>query len=256
MLSPNELSNLYKIISDENQTFESIGKLLNEKFKESDQMKIAISLCILLKDNLLNLSQRMISYYILYIMKKNFNFEISPFLPIIIESIQKSNNRNEQYFLLDFLNNKITYANSTIKNYIQETTNKININQNLPFLQLICQKYQNDKSLIVNSNPKMNNFMRYVLYDRKKSDSKNIDNHNDINLEKYLKSEKELNLKYFEPNLMSFCPDGISNQKFIENEPMWIMPKLRHNFLWENGGENNKKDKKSEKNEKSEEEED
>ena len=226
MLSPNELSNLYKIISDENQTFESIGKLLNEKFKESDQMKIAISLCILLKDNLLNLSQRMISYYILYIMKKNFNFEISPFLPIIIESIQKSNNRNEQYFLLDFLNNKITYANSTIKNYIQETTNKININQNLPFLQLICQKYQNDKSLIVN-----------------------IDNHNDINLEKYLNSEKELNLKYFEPNLMSFCPDGISNQKFIENEPMWIMPKLRHNFLWENEGEKNKKDEKSEEEE-------
>ena len=98
--------------------------------------------------------------------------------------------------------------------------------------------------------------MRYVLYDRKKSDSKNIDNHNDINLEKYLNSEKELNLKYFEPNLMSFCPDGISNQKFIENEPMWIMPKLRHNFLWENEGEKNKKDEKSEKNEKSEEEED
>ena len=249
MLSPSELTSLFNLISDDSKSFENVLNVFEKTYSKSDEFKIGITLWFLIKDNLLNLSQRMISYYILYIMKKNFNFEISPFLPIIIESIQKSNNRNEQYFLLDFLNNKITYANSTIKNYIQETTNKININQNLPFLQLICQKYQNDKSLIVNSNPKMNNFMRYVLYDRKKSDSKNIDNHNDINLEKYLNSEKELNLKYFEPNLMSFCPDGISNQKFIENEPMWIMPKLRHNFLWENEGEKNKKDEKSEEEE-------
>ena len=250
MLSTNELSNLYKIISDENQTFESIAQLFNETFKESDQLKIAISLCILIKDNLLNLTQRIISYYILYIMKKNFNFEISPFLPIILESIQKSNGRNEQNFLFDFLNNKINYINCSIKVYIQENTNKINNNQILPYLQMIYQKYQNEKSLIGNnSSQKMNNFIRYILYDRKKSDVKNIDNHKNISLETYLDPDKELTLKYFEPNLMSFCP-GINNKKFVENEPRWIMPQLKHNFIWENEGENNEKNDKKKEEEK------
>ena len=105
------------------------------------------------------------------------------------------------------------------------------------------QKYQMEKSLLGNHNQKMNNFIRYILYDRKKSDIKNIDNHKNINLENNINIEKELTLNYFEPNLMSFCP-GVNNQKFLENEPMWIMPQLRHNYLWENEGENNKKNEK------------
>ena len=57
MLSSNELSELYKIISDENQTFENISKSFSVSFNKCDQLKIAISLCILIKDNLLNLHQ-------------------------------------------------------------------------------------------------------------------------------------------------------------------------------------------------------
>ena len=61
MLSSNELSNLYKIISDENQTFEKISQSFSESFNKNDYMKIAVSLCILIKDNLLNIHQRIIS---------------------------------------------------------------------------------------------------------------------------------------------------------------------------------------------------
>jgi hypothetical protein len=37
MLSPNELSDLYVIISDENQTFENISQSFSETFNKSDQ---------------------------------------------------------------------------------------------------------------------------------------------------------------------------------------------------------------------------
>ena len=51
MLSPNELSNLYKIISDENQTFGSIAQSFEELFKYINKLTITLSLCILIKDN-------------------------------------------------------------------------------------------------------------------------------------------------------------------------------------------------------------
>lgn len=70
MLSQNELSNLYQIISKENQTFENISQSFSETFNKCDHLKIAITLCILIKDNLLNLPQRLISFYILFLMKK------------------------------------------------------------------------------------------------------------------------------------------------------------------------------------------
>ena len=91
MLSSNELSNLYKIISDEDQTFENISHTFSESFKESDYMRIAMSLCILIKDNLFNKTQRIISFYILYLLQKKLNYEISPFTPLILETIQKTN---------------------------------------------------------------------------------------------------------------------------------------------------------------------
>ena len=47
MLSPNELSKLYEIISDENQTFESISRSFEESFKGIDKLRMALSLSIL-----------------------------------------------------------------------------------------------------------------------------------------------------------------------------------------------------------------
>ena len=117
MLSSNELSNLYQIISDENQTFESISHSFEETFKEIDHMKVIISLYILIKDNLFNTTQRIISFYIIYLLKNEFKFEVSPFLPLIIESLQKTNLNTEQNFLIDFLNNQIDYINTTVKHF-------------------------------------------------------------------------------------------------------------------------------------------
>ena len=122
MLSPNELSKLYEIISDENQTFESISRSYEESFKNIDRLRIALSLCILIKDNLLNVTQRLISFYIIYLMKSKFNLDIGPFLPLIIETIQTTKCKTEQNFLFDLLNNQIDYINSTVKNFLKDNT--------------------------------------------------------------------------------------------------------------------------------------
>lgn len=237
MLSSNELSNLYKIISDENQTFENISNSFAELFNKSDHLKIAISLCILIKDNVLNLHQRLISFYLLYFMKKNDKLEISPFLPLIIETIQSTKNKIEQNFLLDFLYNQINYLNTSVKNYIQDNTKVVKMN--ISHLQMLIEKYNSEKYKNGN-NIRMNDYIRHVLYDRKKSDIKNVDNHPNIEISNSIKTDEELSFKYFDPNYMSFCPISLnrniggSGKKIFDMEPIWLLPNLKHNFIWEN----------------------
>ena len=235
MLSSNELSDLYKIISDENQTFEKISQSFSELFKKSDYLKIAVSLCILIKDNLLNIHQRIISFYLIYFMNKCDKLEISPFLPLIIETIQLTNNKSEQSFLIDFSSNQINYLNISVKNYIQD--NSKTVKSNIPYLQMLYEKYNAEKNKI-GINKKTNDYIRHVLYDRKKSDIKNIDNHPNIDIKNMINLDDELGFKYFEPNYMSFCPMNLNintgGKKFFDMEPIWLMPNLKHNYIWEN----------------------
>ena len=228
MLSPNELSKIFNIISDENQTFESISRSYEESFKNIDQLRIALSLCILIKDNLLNVSQRLISFYLIYFMKKKFNLEIGPFLPLIIEIIQTTKYKTEQNFLFDLLNNQIDYIYSTVKNFLKDNTKNSYNQQNIILLQNLYSQYLNEK----NTDKKMNNYIRHILYDRKKAEIRNVDNHFNINLKNDINTKEEMSLKYYEPNFLSFCPNA-NNKKFLEKEPIWIMPNLKHNFNWE-----------------------
>ena len=135
MLSPNELSKLYEIISDENQTFESISRSFEESFKGIDKLRMALSLSILINDNLLNITQRLISFYLIYLMKNNCNLEIGPFLPLIIETIRTTKYKSEQNFLFDLLNNQINYIYSTIKNFLNDNTKSSFNKPNLILLQ-------------------------------------------------------------------------------------------------------------------------
>ena len=229
MISSNELSEVFKIISDENKTFRDIAQIYNELFKDKDKLRIALSRCILLKDNLLNITQRLISFYLLYLMKINFHIDVGPFLPLIIETIQTTKNISEQNFLFDFLNNEINYINSTVKNFLKDKT-KVNYNKtNVFFLQSLYQKYLLEKP----KDKKMSNFIRHILYDRKKTDIKHIDNHTSVNLPQYINTNQEMSLKLCEPSYISLCPK-LKNSEFIDKEPVWIMPQLKHNFNWDN----------------------
>ena len=243
MLSSNELSYLYKIISDENQTFENISQKFIESFNEADYMRIAMTLYILIKDNLFNKTQRIISFYILYLLKRKFNYEISPVLPLILETIQKTNYKIEQNFLIDFVNNQIDYINTTVKHFLNDNSEKNN-HQNIHYLQMLFNKYQIEKG-IFGASPKIYDHMRYVLYDRKKSEIKNMDNHTNINLDNCIKTKEEITFNFCTPNYLSFCP-LTENKKFIDNEPIWLMPGLKHNLVWEEN-KKNEREKEEEK---------
>ena len=99
-------------------------------------------------------------------------------------------------------------------------------------------KYYKEMLNNKNIDLKTNDKNRPIIYDRRKSEIKNIDNHNNLNLflnniDNNKNNENELNLNYFSPNYMSYYPK-YNNNIFFDSEPIWVLPSLRHNFIWEN----------------------
>ena len=232
MLSQKDLSLLYKIISDNSQTFSQISKSLQNNFQKENKSKIAATLVILLSDNLLNLHQRIISYYILYDLSKLDQMTVNPYLPTILEMLKKSQNKNEQIFLQDFLYNQINnYLDITVQNYLNDNTRELKVN----LVQLQIQWYNINKEIINSKNIdlKKNDNIRPVIYDRKKEDIINLEKHNNLNLfnnNKESKIDEGFNFNYFNPNYLSYYP--IKNNSFLNSEPIWLLPQLNHNFIW------------------------
>ena len=219
MISQKELSLLYQILSDDNQTFEKISESFENNFPKESYSKVGTTLSILLKDKLLNIHQRIISYYILYDISKKEKMESNPYLSIILEMINNSQNKNELNFLVDYLYNQINYLNITIQDYLKDNTKELKMN--LIQIQMKWGKYYKDMLNNKNIDLKTNDKNRPIIYDRRKSDIKNIDNHN-INLNAFLNNiddnknnENELNLNFFSPNYMSYYPK-YNNNIFFE----------------------------------------
>ena len=229
MLSSQDLSLLYKIISDKNQTFEEISKVFNSKFNKDSKNKAAASLLILLEDDLLNFHQKIISYYILYDISKREKMETTPYLSFILERLRKSNDKIEQNFLIDFLCGQINYLNISIDKYLKENPKEQRINTTQ--IQMQWNKYYKEilrkKNIVINEDDKI----RPVINMRKINDIKNIDKNPNIDLLGNInKDEINLNFNYYKPNYMSFCP---VNNCFLPSEPIWLFPQLKHNFIWE-----------------------
>jgi hypothetical protein len=236
MLSQKELSLLYQILLDDNQTFEKISESFENNFPKESYSKVGITLSILLKDKLLNIHQRIISYYILYDISKKEKTESNTYLSIILEMLKNSQNKNELNFLIDYLYNQINYLNITIQNYLKDNTKELKMN--LIQIQMQWGKYYKEMLNNKNIDLKTNDKNRPIIYDRRKSEIKNIDNHNNLNLflnniDNNKNNENELNLNYFSPNYMSYYPK-YNNNIFFDSEPIWVLPSLRHNFIWEN----------------------
>ena len=172
MLSPNELSLLYELISDEKQTFEKIATKFDSNFNNESKAKATMTLLILLNDNILNIHQRIISYYILYEKYKKERMETNPFLSLILEKLESSTDKAEQNFLIDFLCGQINYSNLTVDKYLNQNPKeqKINITQ----IKMRWDKYYKEILRQKNINIKTDDNRRSVIYDRKNTE-KNID---------------------------------------------------------------------------------
>ena len=230
MISQNELAKLYSYLSNENQTFEQIIKSFNEEFNIESRNKAINSIIILLKDNMLNLSQRIISYFILYNIPQKENTEANPFLFIILEQLKNSNDEREQDFLIDFLYKKINYLKMTIKQYLSQSKREMRIN--LTQMKLQWDKYYKEILAKNNINVKSNDKIRAIIYDRGRID---INNQNVNNITNYngipdVNILNQSNLNYFNIDYMYFKP---INNNFVSSEPVILIPNLQHNFIWE-----------------------
>ena len=230
MISQKELAKLYSYLSNENQTFEQIIKSFNEEFNIESRNKAINSIIILLKDNMLNLSQRIISYFILYNIPQKENTEANPFLFIILEQLKNSNDEREQDFLIDFLYKKINYLKMTIKQYLSQSKREMRIN--LTQMKLQWDKYYKEILAKNNINVKSNDKIRAIIYDRGRID---INNQNVNNITNYngipdVNILNQSNLNYFNIDYMCFRP---INNNFVSSEPVILIPNLQHNFIWE-----------------------
>ena len=230
MISQNELAKLYSYLSNENQTFEQIIKSFNEEFNIESRNKAINSIIILLKDNMLNLSQRIISYFILYNIPQKENTEANPFLFIILEQLKNSNDEREQDFLIDFLYKKINYLKMTIKQYLSQSKREMRIN--LTQMKLQWDKYYKEILAKNNINVKSNDKIRAIIYDRGRIDinNQNVNNITNYNGIPYVNILNQSNLNYFNIDYMCFRP---INNNFVSSEPVILIPNLRHNFIWE-----------------------
>ena len=217
MLSPSELTSLFNLISDDSKSFENVLNVFEKTYSKSDEFKIGITLWFLIKDNLLNLSQTIISFLILNNVFKNENKNI---FPLILDRIKNTKNQIEKKFLINLLKNNLN-SKISIKNLIEEIEKSTNDEKNFDF------NYFNNFS--IKNKEKIDGFfkdwIRPVIYENNSSEK----NNKPFNFSQLI--PQELSFNYFEPNFMTFYPN--SSNEFYDEEPLWIAPCLNHNFLYD-----------------------
>lgn len=222
MLSSNELA-LYNIISDESKTFEQIGQSFQKAYSKIEQFKVGVTLWFLIKENLFNLNQRLASFYILYDMYNNEKISSNPFMPIILETLQSTQNKFEKKFLIDCVNNSISYQKESIKTFKEEREI-----EEIPTPELSEYWDEYNKS-IEKFGKNVNDWIRPIIYDKKNNENKNLENIPPFDVSQL--TPEEVSFNYFEPNYLTYYPN--SNYPFLEDEPMWIMPTLNYDFIWD-----------------------
>ena len=223
MLSSNDLSNVQDLISDETITFDELISKFTSTFDSSKYFKICMTLEILIKDHQLNLFQEIVAFYILYYLNKEEK-GYSTFTSLVLKILKETKNKKKKIILLNLMEDKMDNNKQTkIIDYIKMVENcKIDKNIDKEINNIINEGYtheNNNKDLYV-INP--------VVSEKKLSDNILI-KPNDI--QKH--SSDKNNLKYIEPNYMLYYP--INSKQFIfKDELIFILPYLKHNFIWEN----------------------
>jgi len=212
MLSSNELSIIQNLISDESLTFEELISKFTSIYDSSKYFIISMTLEILIIDHQLTLFQEITAFYILYYLSKEKK-GYSNFSSLVNNILNETKEKVKKIILTNFLNNNLNDLHIKIVDYIKKIAeNKIN---NLK----IEGNTQENKNF---------SFINPLIYEKQHHDNRDI---NKKNLKEHI-SDK-INFKYTEPNYMSFYPI-LSNNIIFHNELKWILPGLKHNFIWEN----------------------
>ena len=212
MLSSNELSIIQNLISDESLTFEELISKFTSIYDSSKYFIISMTLEILIIDHQLTLFKEITAFYILYYLSKEKK-GYSNFSSLVNNILNETKEKVKKIILTNFLNNNLNDLHIKIVDYIKKIAeNKIN---NLK----IEGNTQENKNF---------SFINPLIYEKQHNDNRDT---NKKNLKEHI-SDK-INFKYTEPNYMSFYPI-LSNNIIFHNELKWILPGLKHNFIWEN----------------------
>ena len=244
MLNQSELTTLHQIVRDDTKTFESIAQLFQEKFEKFEQFKVGLSLWIMIKQNLLSLSQRLASFYIIYDMYKHEDSKTTPFIPLFLECLEKSTINIEKKMLKDLIEFNSFSTKITVREFIENGKNMDNINIPENDLKQYWRMHESHKDKCIQENT---DFISPVLYDNTDLDiDNNLDNKDIINndvtqnvqnqenmpiFDISKMSPEELNFDSIEPNFLTYYPN--SNNQFFQDEPMWILPTLKYDFIWD-----------------------
>ena len=245
MLTQSELSTLHQIVSDDSKTFETIAQSFQNSFQKLEQFKVGLSLWIMIKQNLLNLSQRLASFYIIYDMYKQEDSKTTPFIPLFLECLEKTNIIIEKKMLKDLIEFNSFSTKITVHDFIENGKNMENFQIPENEIKQYWRMHESHKDKCIQEK---SDFISPVLYDNSdlNLNKENNDNNNNINndVTKNMKnlenmpnfdiskmSPEELNFDSVEPNFLTYYPN--SNSEFFNEEPMWILPTLKYDYIWD-----------------------
>mmetsp|Transcript_36655 Transcript_36655/g.101835 ORF Transcript_36655/g.101835 Transcript_36655/m.101835 type:complete len:420 (-) Transcript_36655:29-1288(-) len=103
MLTPQELDVLLNLLKENSKPFENIAQSFYRSFPKSEQFKVGCVICMLLQDQLLTQTQRIVGFYLLYDIYRNETLPTTPFVPIVLETVEQTSDMVERKFLLQFL---------------------------------------------------------------------------------------------------------------------------------------------------------
>ena len=222
MLSSNDLLNIQNLINNEAITFDEVISKITSTFDTSKYFKICMTLEILIKDHQLNLFQEIVAFYILYYLNKEEK-GYTTFSSLVLKILKETRNKEKKIILINLMENKMNNLQIKINDYIKMIENyKIDENIDKEINNIINEGYTHE------NNNKDNYLINPIVPEKGLKDNKiSLTN----NIKKFASDEN--NLKYIEPNYMSYYPLHLKEIIF-KNELIWIIPGLKHNFIWEN----------------------
>ncbi|TDH71769.1 hypothetical protein CCR75_003862 [Bremia lactucae] len=103
MLEIRELRPLLAILNEDDKPLEQVTSLFLRTFTKNDHFKVGCTICILLQDNLLTSSQRIVSFSILCDLYRSEGTTTNPFLLVFVDALEKGSDLCEQNFIVHLL---------------------------------------------------------------------------------------------------------------------------------------------------------
>uniref|UniRef100_K3XBZ3 CCR4-NOT transcription complex subunit 11 n=1 Tax=Globisporangium ultimum (strain ATCC 200006 / CBS 805.95 / DAOM BR144) TaxID=431595 RepID=K3XBZ3_GLOUD len=100
MLETRELRPLLSILNEDDKPLETVMSSFLKTYTKNDHFKVGCTICILLQDNLLTSSQRVVGFSILSDLYRNESAGTNPFLPVFLEALEKGSDISEKKFLV------------------------------------------------------------------------------------------------------------------------------------------------------------